>query len=220
MSTNKVIYLKGDDLDGMFDTNSNQVVLEEQTARSDVSNEEAKDNMMGGNLSSDQEDSDNENSEKKNRMSVHHGNMDKKSVLNKTTTLEVQSEKGSSDKASENASDDGSEKVSDEESDEESGDESGEDASSICTDTILNLDPLYIRLTKFLCVSDAQNKKNNNEPVRNITDVLEGIENKLSILINILATKNSPVMNMGSNDVPNQMNNMTPRNDQGMNARQ
>jgi hypothetical protein len=50
--------------------------------------------------------------------------------------------------------------------------------SSLCTERLLSVDPMYIRLTKFLYTPDKK---------RNITEVLEGIEKKLELLITLFA---------------------------------
>ena len=57
-----------------------------------------------------------------------------------------------------------------------------ESCESISTEKLLSLDPLYIRLTKFLYTSNPDNN-------RNITEVLEGIEQKMERLITIMEQK-------------------------------
>ena len=61
--------------------------------------------------------------------------------------------------------------------DDDEDDDSNSSSSSLCTERLLSLDPMYIRLTKFLYTNDKK---------RNITEVLEGIENKLEVLITLL----------------------------------
>lgn len=68
---------------------------------------------------------------------------------------------------------------------EEDGSECSSDdesCESISTEKLLSLDPLYIRLTKFLYTSKS-------EKSRNITEVLEGIEEKMDRLITIMEQK-------------------------------
>ena len=57
-------------------------------------------------------------------------------------------------------------------------DDKSSTTSSLCTERLLSLDPMYIRLTKFLYTSDNK---------RNITEVLEGIEKKLELLITLFS---------------------------------
>ena len=161
MSTNKVIYF-----DEMFDSPPSQYMQADLSNHDNTSTNAKKlENGYSGSLQSagksDEDDKDSLLSEndmtKNNELLAEQENDDS----NETNELEDRNGLEQENNLGQNID----------------ADDDTSSSSSLCTERLLSLDPMYIRLTKFLYTPDNK---------RNITQVLEGIEKKLDILITLL----------------------------------